>query len=137
LGGTTGRCGPGARRQQCHRQIDSIGLYAWPQQDLPTRLSVLPIIREAVRKEEKVSIVYQGPDGTRTERTVWPLVIAFYHQPSLGAWCELRQGYRTFRVDRIASATATGVPLPERRTSLFKAYLEHIFSRPAAASGEP
>jgi predicted DNA-binding transcriptional regulator YafY len=51
----------------------------------------------------------------------------------LGAWCELRKDYRTFRVDRIESAAATGSPLPERRTVLFKAYLEHIF----AASGEP
>ena len=117
-------------------QINSIGLYAWPQANAPTRLPVLPIIREALRKEEKVFLVYLGPDGARTERTVWPLVIAFYHQPSLGAWCELRQSYRTFRVDRIASAAATGTPLPERRTALFKAYLEHIFARPPS-SGEP
>jgi predicted DNA-binding transcriptional regulator YafY len=118
-------------------QIDSIGLYAWPQPDEPTRLPVLPIIREAMRQEEKVTIIYQGPDGARSERTVWPLVIAFYHQPSLGAWCELRNDYRTFRVDRIETAAATGQPLPERRVTLFKAYLEHIFSRPPSPSGEP
>ncbi len=115
-------------------QLDAIGLYAWPQANEPTRLPVLPVVREAIRKEQKLSIVYQGPDGARTERTVWPLVIAFYHQPSLGAWCELRQGYRTFRVDRIETASATGTHLPERRATLFKAYLEHIFSRP---SGDP
>ena len=113
-------------------QLDAIALYAWPQQTEPTRLPVLPIVREAIRKEQKLSIVYLGPDGTRTERTLWPLVIAFYQQAVLGAWCELRQDYRTFRVDRIETASATGAPLPERRTTLFKAYLEHIFARSSA-----
>ena len=113
-------------------QLDAIALYAWPQPTEPTRLPVLPVVREAIRKEQKLSIVYRGPDGTRSERTIWPLVIAFYQQPSLGAWCELRQDYRTFRVDRIETASATGTQLPERRTTLFKAYLEHIFSRPGA-----
>ncbi|MDY6948368.1 MAG: YafY family protein [Pseudomonadota bacterium] len=113
-------------------QLDAIALYAWPRTDEPARLAVLPAVREAIRKEQKLSIVYQGPEGTRTERTIWPLVIAFYHQPSLGAWCELRQGYRTFRVDRIETAIITGAQLPQRRVSLFEAYLEHIFARPGA-----
>jgi predicted DNA-binding transcriptional regulator YafY len=115
-------------------QLDAIALYAWPQATEPTRLPVLPAVREAIRKEEKLSIIYQSPDGARTERTVWPLVIAFYQQPSLGAWCEMRQDYRTFRVDRIEAASATGTLLPERRDTLFKAYLEHILARPRAAS---
>jgi predicted DNA-binding transcriptional regulator YafY len=112
-------------------QLDSIALYAWPRTTEPLRLTVLPLIREAIRKEEKVSIIYVSPDGSRTERIIWPLAIAFYQQPSLGAWCELRQDYRSFRVDRIASASATTARLPERRSKLFQAYLQHIFSRPA------
>ena len=115
-------------------QIEAIGLYASPQATPPTRLPVLPMVREALRNEQKIAIVYQGPEGARTERTVWPLVIAFYHQPSLGAWCELRREFRTFRVDRIERAVATGESLPERRTALFKKYLEHIFAQPPAAT---
>lgn len=116
-------------------QLDAVALYAFPQPTEPTRLAVLPTVREAIRYEHKLSIVYRGQDGARTERVIWPLVIAFYHQPSLGAWCELRQDYRTFRVDRIESAVATQLPLPERRATLFKAYLEHIFS--PVGAGDP
>lgn len=117
-------------------QLDSIALFAWPRTTEPKRLAVLPLIREAIRKEEKVAIIYVSPDGSRTERTIWPLAIAFYQQPSLGAWCELRQDYRSFRVDRIESASATTARLPERRATLFKAYLQHIFSKPESGDAQ-
>lgn len=116
-------------------KLDDVALYAWPERTEPTRLSVLPTVREAIRNERKLSMVYRSPDGALTERTIWPLGIAFYHQPSLGAWCELRQGFRTFRVDRIESAVATNAPLPERRAKLFEAYLAHLFSQ--AGAGDP
>ena len=116
-------------------QLAAVALYAWPERTEPTRLPVLPTLREALRNERKLSIVYRSPDGAQTERIVWPLVIAFYHQPSLGAWCELRQDYRTFRVDRIEAARATQLPLPERRATLFEAYLAHVFSK--ADAGDP
>ena len=36
------------------------------------------------------------------------------------AWCELRQGFRHFRTDRIATLTLTDKRYPRRRQALLK-----------------
>ena len=45
---------------------------------------------------------YERPNGDRTIRTVSPLGLYFWGSVwSLAAWCELREDYRNFRIDRI------------------------------------
>jgi predicted DNA-binding transcriptional regulator YafY len=40
-----------------------------------------------------------------TERIVWPLTLVYWGRSrALGAWCELRQSFRNFRIDRIVEA---------------------------------
>ena len=61
--------------------------------------------RAAIRDTRKIAIAYVDETGRRTERTIWPLAMAYYVDVTLlGAWCELRQDFRHFRVDRIAQA---------------------------------
>ncbi len=44
---------------------------------------------------------YVGPTGHRTERTVRPLGVFFWGRVwTLAAWCELRNDFRNFRLDR-------------------------------------
>ncbi|QQR35135.1 YafY family transcriptional regulator [Devosia oryziradicis] len=79
------------------------------------------IIRLAIRNERKLIITYRGPDDTETERTIWPFLIGFFEQARLvAAWCELRQGYRHFRIDRISHVEATEVRYPRRRAVMLK-----------------
>ena len=62
----------------------------------------LSVVRQAIRNEQKLGIEYADEKGTRTERVIWPIAVAYYVQATLiGAWCELRQDYRHFRADRI------------------------------------
>ena len=69
----------------------------------------LRLIRRAIREEEKLRIAYEDSTARRTERTVKPLAILYYIEVVvLTAWCELRQDFRHFRADRIASCQATG-----------------------------
>jgi predicted DNA-binding transcriptional regulator YafY len=45
---------------------------------------------------------YRAASETETERQVWPLGLAFYGPVwILAAWCELRQDFRAFRLDRM------------------------------------
>jgi predicted DNA-binding transcriptional regulator YafY len=61
-------------------------------------------VRQAIRDERKLLIAYADEKGERTDRTNWPIAVAYYVQATLvGAWCELRQDYRHFRADRIRS----------------------------------
>jgi predicted DNA-binding transcriptional regulator YafY len=63
-------------------------------------------LRGAIRAACKIDISYVDPSDKRTERTVWPLVIGYLHAVRvLIAWCELRNDFRSFRLDRIAGVT--------------------------------
>ena len=62
-------------------------------------------LRVAIRETRKLRIAYADAQGQRSERTIWPLAMAYYVDVTLlGAWCELREDFRNFRVDRIAGS---------------------------------
>ncbi|VAW79444.1 Transcriptional regulator, DeoR family [hydrothermal vent metagenome] len=59
-------------------------------------------LRRAVDCSNKVVISYKRADGADSRRTIWPLGLFFWGTVwTLGAWCELRQAFRNFRLDRI------------------------------------
>jgi predicted DNA-binding transcriptional regulator YafY len=62
----------------------------------------VPMIRQAVRASRKLRISYIDANASRSERTIWPLgLYLFSHVTLVCAWCELRDGYRAFRSERI------------------------------------
>ena len=61
----------------------------------------LTTIREALSGRRKLRMKYVGPTGDGTERTVRPLGVFFWGRTwTLAAWCELRNDFRNFRLDR-------------------------------------
>lgn len=79
----------------------------------------LRLARETIRHERKLRLAYQDERGAASERIVWPIALAFMDGVRLlAAWCELRQAFRHFRLDRIASADAIGERYPSRRHAL-------------------
>jgi predicted DNA-binding transcriptional regulator YafY len=59
-------------------------------------------LRRALRNRLKVHFRYTDVVGQGSERTVRPLSLAFFGPVwLLAAWCELRDDFRTFRLDRI------------------------------------
>jgi len=78
-------------------------------------------IREAIRREHKVRIAYVNETGVATERIVWPIALAFLDKVQMmAAWCELRNGFRHFRADRISQFTSLRLRYPTRRVALVK-----------------
>ena len=64
------------------------------------------VLREAVRKRQKVRFDYRDGEDRATRRSVRPLGLAFYGPVwLLVSWCELRDDFRSFRLDRIADMT--------------------------------
>jgi predicted DNA-binding transcriptional regulator YafY len=81
----------------------------------------LKSIREALRHEYKLAITYVDESGVATERVIWPIVLAFFEgKRVLAAWCEMRNGFRHFRADRIATLNLTRDRYPTRRMVLMK-----------------
>ena len=59
-------------------------------------------LREAVQSRQKVQLLYRDPQDKTSQRTVRPLGCFFWGKVwTLGAWCEARHDFRSFRVDRI------------------------------------
>jgi predicted DNA-binding transcriptional regulator YafY len=66
----------------------------------------LTVAREAVNRRRKLALAYATAGGAGTTRTVRPLGIFFWGRTwTLAAWCELREDFRNFRLDRIAVST--------------------------------
>ncbi len=83
-------------------QFDQTRLFA-PMVQIPVEVATaMGDLRGAIDARRKVIFSYSSADGTRSTRTVWPLGLFFWGSVwSLGAWCELRQAFRNFRLDRM------------------------------------
>lgn len=81
------------------------------------------IFRQAIRSQMKLEIGYADGYGNRTKRIIWPITIGFMENARVvGSWCELRKGFRTFRIDRIQSASERGRYTGRRATLLKRLY---------------
>jgi predicted DNA-binding transcriptional regulator YafY len=66
-------------------------------------------LRRALRNQLKVRFSYRDAQSEESERTVRPLCLAYYGPVwLLSAWCELRDDFRTFRLDRIDAFAVPG-----------------------------
>lgn len=62
----------------------------------------MPWLRSAIKEQKKIEISYQRADGEYSDRIIWPLGLFFWGNVwTLVAWCELRNDYRQFRIDRM------------------------------------
>ncbi|WP_417594912.1 helix-turn-helix transcriptional regulator [Parasphingorhabdus sp.] len=78
---------------------------------------------QAIDAREIVAMEYSDEDGSTTNRTVQPLGLWFWGKVwTLVGWCELRNDFRAFRLDRIARFAPTGKlykPDPKRSLEEF------------------
>jgi predicted DNA-binding transcriptional regulator YafY len=71
-------------------------------------------VREAINNRMRVFIEYRDADDDTSERIVWPLALAYWGARwTLGAWCELRQEFRNFRIDRISTVRGLRSRFPD------------------------
>lgn len=77
-------------------------LYA-PSFHIPQEVATaLAALRGAIDERRRVWMAYASAEGSRTERTVRPLGLFFWGRTwTLTAWCELREDFRSFRLDRL------------------------------------
>ena len=66
----------------------------------------LAVTREGLTSQRRIRMHYTDERGEATERTVRPLGVFFWGKTwTLAAWCEMRVGFRNFRLDRVGEAT--------------------------------
>ena len=75
--------------------------------------------RQAIREGLKLRLRYRSETGQATERTVWPIILGYADTSGLlVAWCELRQDFRHFRVDRVIEAQVLDDAVGVRKAEL-------------------
>jgi predicted DNA-binding transcriptional regulator YafY len=107
--------------------------------DAPPVTGVDPAeLRDAIHKARKVAITYVDETGHHTHRTIRPIAMAYYVDAILlGAWCELRNDFRNFRVDRISHAQLLGERFLAESGKLMAEWLALPKHRPDATTFEP
>lgn len=108
-----------------HDLPDTCALLVGPSASPADHGAWLPLIRQAIRNEHKIAIHYQDLKGVASTRTLWPFALGFFDQARIVvAWCELRQSFRHFRVDRIRGLCVSSQRYPRRRHALLNAWRE-------------
>lgn len=87
----------------------------------------IALLRKAAWEENEILINYTDAKDENTQRNLKPLSILFMDQAlMLLAWCNLRQGFRNFRIDRINTLAITDVSFRPNRVALLRDYWELI-----------
>ena len=82
----------------------SMAVYAPPIGLDPLVQETLQTLREAAQEHRKVNVQYRDASDHLTLRILRPLGCFYWGKVwTLAAWCEVRDGFRSFRLDRIAS----------------------------------
>jgi len=86
--------------------------------------------RAAIRGARKIRLVYRDEQERESRRTVWPILIGYLDAARLlVAWCEMREDFRSFRLDRIVAAEFTEIPYPARPAALRAQWLKQMRER--------
>lgn len=106
---------------QLREELDASPLLVGPAETVPAANVALGDLRQAIRAQRKLELIYRDGDGRETTRRVWPFALGFFERVRvLLAWCELRGDFRHFRVDRIAEVKTMEERYPQRRQALLK-----------------
>ncbi len=89
----------------------------------------LDALERSIENREALTIFYVALDEMESERTIRPLGLWFWGKVwTLVAWCELRNDFRVFRLDRIRSTMHTGARFrhePGKQIADFYRTMEH------------
>ena len=78
------------------------GFAVYPFKDAAKGFKYMPTLRAAIRMQHKVQIGYKNEAGEISERVLRPLQLEYWGRVwTLTSWCELRDDFRVFRVDRM------------------------------------
>ncbi|HEX9806554.1 MAG TPA: YafY family protein [Alteraurantiacibacter sp.] len=100
-----------------------------PAWNMPADGLDISLARAWARTGRKIALVYRDKNDDVSERTVWPVAIAYFDAARiLVAWCELRQDFRDFRADRVVSAEFLEERFPCRPADLRRRWMASLES---------
>ncbi|REL32226.1 helix-turn-helix transcriptional regulator [Thalassotalea euphylliae] len=84
-------------------------------------------LRECIRRKQLIRFDYLDLNESLTQRTVRPLALTSFSPVwLLTAWCELREDFRNFRIDRISDFTPLNEHFRDEKDKSFQTYLAKV-----------
>lgn len=115
-------------------QLHDNGFYVEPHV-APDSIST-GIFRTALRDQLKLEIVYRDHNDQYPKRRIWPISLGFIGvRRYVASWCEMRSGFRLFRVDRVIEATLSSERYPGRRREHLRRWRAESDAREVPRSG--
>ncbi|GAA0784090.1 YafY family transcriptional regulator [Roseibium denhamense] len=88
---------------------NEVEIHAFAPEMTPQTRAHLDFLEAAADSRKRLAIAYSDAQGDPTDRIVRPLGLWFWGKVwTLVGWCELRQDFRMFRVDRMSDIRETG-----------------------------
>jgi predicted DNA-binding transcriptional regulator YafY len=117
---------PKSRREEIERTRLFAPVFHIPQ----GAAAGLETIRQAILQRRKLHIEYRDSVARTSRRTLHPLALYFWGTAwSLAAWCESRNDFRNFRLDRIGSLEMGAETFQESPGQALEDYLKGAASR--------
>lgn len=101
----------------------------------PPTLGQLAALRQAIKERTIMQLIYQSLAGDITERRIRPLQTEYWGRVwTCTAWCETRQAFRVFRIDRIQTCNRTADHFQSEPGKTYADYLAQLtFQEPPTA----
>ena len=78
-------------------------------------------VRVSIRSQVKIFFDYVDEQQRTSARTVWPFALGYFNDKIvLAAWCELRNDFRNFRLDRMQNLSLSQERYPQFKQQLFQ-----------------
>jgi predicted DNA-binding transcriptional regulator YafY len=114
---------PPSRRDELERPR----LFAMAFNPDPAVAAALETIRQSIARRRVLEIDYRDASNAATVRPVRPLGLYFWGKVwTLGAWCETRNDFRNFRLDRMVGITMTDRRFVEERGKSLNDFLKKM-----------
>lgn len=90
--------------ESVRRQAEAVPIHVMAVATTGLQRDRFDLINGAIADERRLELTYLDGSGTETRRTVQPLgLIRWDDRWTLVAWCERREDFRDFRLDRISA----------------------------------
>ncbi len=113
----------GVLPESLQREIAETFLFSLPSQAKPLLTIDFTGLRRAIRSKNLVEFSYKREDGKKSNRQVRPLCLAFFGPVwLLLGWCEMRNDFRNFRLDRMQKMKITENRFQDEKGKRLKDY---------------
>lgn len=107
------------------RRVQDTALFSRSSRVSPEVRANVGTLRKAIDERTKVHLDYADATGTPSGRVVCPLGLYFWGSVwTLGAWCELRQDFRNFRLDRIEEASSLNETFEDKSPTTLEDFIK-------------